>query len=197
MRERYKLPVTTREQVDGAREHIPVLGSLLSIFAKPIKARSREPVTDSISGCSGIHADRPRPRLSGIWNKLTRRSVATPDLRLEVLNLTRHTVLASCVEVAGNTANRRKGLLGRDGLGSGEGLLIRPCEAVHTFGMRFPIDLVYMDRLHQIKKIRSNVRPWRLSACLSAHSVLELAAGTIRESQSRPGDKLKFSPVLK
>jgi uncharacterized membrane protein (UPF0127 family) len=68
---------------------------------------------------------------------------------------------------------------------------------VHTFGMRFPIDLVYMDRLHQIKKIRSNVRPWRLSACLSAHSVLELAAGTIRESQSRPGDKLKFSPVLK
>ena len=71
-----------------------------------------------------------------------------------------------------------------------------PCESVHTFGMKFPIDLVYLDRKKKVKKVRSDVPPWRLSACLSAHSVLELASGTIRTTQTRPGDTLEFSPAL-
>jgi hypothetical protein len=62
--------------------------------------------------------------------------------------------------------------------------------------MKFSIDLVYLDRKKKVKKIRSGVPPWRLSACLSAHSVLELASGTIRMTQTRPGDTLEFSPVL-
>jgi len=73
-------------------------------------------------------------------------------------------------------------------------LWIVPCESVHTFFMRFPIDLVYLDRKHRIKKVRSAVGPWRLSACLSAHSILELPAGTIRATQTQPGDSLEFLP---
>jgi hypothetical protein len=61
--------------------------------------------------------------------------------------------------------------------------------------MRFPIDLVYLDRKRRVKKVRSAVPPWRLSACLSAHSVIELAAGTISNTQTSPGDTLEFSSV--
>jgi hypothetical protein len=114
---------------------------------------------------------------------------------LQVSNLTRKTVLASCMEVADSSAKRGKGLLGRDGLHTGEGLWIIPCEAVHTFWMRFPIDLVYLDRKKRIRKLRGELRPWRLSACLSAHSVLELPSGTIRETRTEPGDTLEFSAV--
>jgi uncharacterized protein len=116
-----------------------------------------------------------------------------PSARLKILNLTRQSMLADCAEVADRGATRRKGLLGRDGLAAGEGLWIVPCESVHTFGMRFPIDLIYLDRDRKVKKVRSGVPPWRLSACLSAHSVLELVTGTIGMTQTRPGDQLEFS----
>ena len=119
-----------------------------------------------------------------------------PNTHLKVSNLTRQAVLADCVEVADDSETRRKGLLGRSGLPAGEGLWIVPCESVHTFGMKFPIDLVYLDRKKKVKKVRSSVPPWRLSACLSAHSVLELASGTITMTQTRPGDTLEFSPAL-
>ena len=120
---------------------------------------------------------------------------ADPEGRMQILNLIRKTHLASNVEIAGSGGKRTKGLLGRKSLAPGEGMWIVPCEAVHTFGMQFPIDLVYLDRGLRIKKLRSSVAPWRLSACLSAHSILELPAGTIRESQSQPGDLLEFSPA--
>jgi uncharacterized membrane protein (UPF0127 family) len=113
--------------------------------------------------------------------------------RMKIANLTRRVILAHRVEVADQGATRRKGLLGRDGLAAGEGLWIVPCESVHTFGMRFPIDLVYLDRHKKVKKVRSGVPPWRLSACLSAHSVVELASGTVHRTQTMPGDKLEFS----
>jgi uncharacterized membrane protein (UPF0127 family) len=117
---------------------------------------------------------------------------AGPQGPLLVRNLTRGTVLATRLEAAHTGAKRRKGLLGRDGLAAGEGLWIAPCESVHTFFMRFPIDLVYLDRDKRIKKARSAVGPWRLSACLSAHSILELPAGTIERSQSERGDTLEI-----
>ena len=131
-------------------------------------------------------------KLSRIFDWLTSQQDA-PEIRLRVSNLTRQTVLASSAELADKGEKRRKGLLGRPQLSPGQGLWILPCEAVHTFGMQFPIDLVYLDRNHRIKKVRSNVPPWRLSACLTAHSVLELASGTIRDTQTKPGDKLEFS----
>jgi uncharacterized protein len=112
----------------------------------------------------------------------------------QVLNLTRGTILATRLEVAGTGESRKKGLLGRESLLPGEGLWIVPCEAVHTFFMRFPIDLVYLDRKHHIRKLRSGVGAWRLSVCVTAHSVVELPAGTIRETRSERGDAVEIGP---
>jgi uncharacterized protein len=131
--------------------------------------------------------------IRSIFSYLIPRPKVKPDLCLRISNLTRKSELAACAEVADNSAKRRKGLLGRQGLGPGEGLWILPCEAIHTFGMQFPIDLVYLDRKMCVRKVKGQVRPWRLSACLSAHSVLELASGTIRATQTRPGDVIQVS----
>jgi uncharacterized membrane protein (UPF0127 family) len=128
-----------------------------------------------------------------IFNRQTPRQNSQPERRLTVTNLTRSTVLATFAEVASSSATRSKGLLGRKGLSAGEGLWIVPCEAVHTFGMRFPIDLVYIDREKRVRKVRSSVRPWRMSACLAAHSILELPSGTVHDTQTVPGDTLAFS----
>jgi len=128
----------------------------------------------------------------GLRNRLASRRQAPQSIPLRVTNMTRNTVLATCMEVAGSAAMRNKGLLGRKQLAPGEGLWISPCEAVHTFWMKFPIDLVYLDRKNRIRKLVSTVPPWRLSACLTAHSVLELPSGTIRETLTQPGDTLEF-----
>jgi uncharacterized membrane protein (UPF0127 family) len=117
------------------------------------------------------------------------------SFNLQVSNLTRQAVLATAVDVADTSATRRKGLLGRKGLASGEGMWIVPGEAVHTFGMQFPIDLVYLDRHHTIRKIKHNVPPGRISGCFSAHSVLELAPGSIRETETKIGDQLLLARV--
>jgi uncharacterized membrane protein (UPF0127 family) len=114
---------------------------------------------------------------------------------MKITNLNRQTVLASAAEVASSGPARRKGLLGRTGLPAGGGLWIVPCESVHTFFMKFPIDLVYIDRKKVVKKVRSNVGPWRMSICFSAHSILELPVGAIRDSLTQRGDQLEFSSV--
>lgn len=116
-----------------------------------------------------------------------------PAPPLRIRNLTRQTEIASCAETADSSATRNKGLLGRTGLPTGGGLWIVPCESVHTFFMKFPLDLVYLDRNKRVKKVRGNVGPWRLSACLSAHSIIELPVGTIANTQTRPGDQLEFA----
>jgi uncharacterized protein len=118
-----------------------------------------------------------------------------PEARLTVTNLSRGTVLATHLELADSGAKRNKGLLGRKGLAVGEGLWIVPCESVHTFFMQFPIDLVYLDRKNRIRKVCHSVPAWRLSVCLSAHSILELPAGTIRDTQTKRGDTLEFTPA--
>jgi uncharacterized membrane protein (UPF0127 family) len=118
-----------------------------------------------------------------------------PETRLTVTNLSRGTVLATALEVADSGPKRNKGLLGRARLADGEGLWIIPCESVHTFFMKFPIDLVYLDRKNRIKKVCDSVPAWRLSVCLSAHSILELPAGTIRSTRTERGDMLEFQPA--
>jgi uncharacterized membrane protein (UPF0127 family) len=125
----------------------------------------------------------------------TAKTEPAAETRLTVKNLTRQTVLATRLEVADTGPKRNKGLLGRDGLEAGGGLWIVPCESVHTFFMRFSIDLVYLDRRNCVRKVRSAVGPWRLSACLSAHSILELPSGVVLGSQTRKGDLLEFSPA--
>jgi uncharacterized protein len=128
-----------------------------------------------------------------VTNHPTQNGTPNHNRRLRICNLTRQTELASAAELADHGAARNKGLLGRTHLPPGSGLWIVPCESVHTFFMKFPIDLVYIDRNKRVKKVRSNVGPWRLSACLSAHSIIELPAGVVHSTQTLPGDQLEFS----
>lgn len=113
--------------------------------------------------------------------------------RLTVSNRTRNAELGNAITIADQASSRRRGLLHHQSLASGEGLWIVPCEAIHTFGMKFSIDLVYLDRSCRVIKVKANVPPRRISACLSAHSVMELACGTIRRTQTAPGDMLDFN----
>ena len=113
-------------------------------------------------------------------------------LQVRVWNRTRDTVLGAAVDVADTSAKRRTGLLKHARLNPGEGLWIVPCESVHTFFMKFPIDLVYVDKRRKVRKVRSRVPAWRLSACLSAHSIVELPAGTVEQTGTQVGDELVF-----
>jgi uncharacterized membrane protein (UPF0127 family) len=99
--------------------------------------------------------------------------------------------------VADTSAKRQKGLLGRDSLPSGHGLWIVPCESIHTWGMRFPIDVLYLDRRKRVRKLRKAMPPWCVSMCLLAHSVVELPAGVIEQSGTQSGDQLniEFRPT--
>jgi uncharacterized protein len=109
-----------------------------------------------------------------------------------VRNQTRNTVLADTAEIADTAAKRRTGLLKQPRLEPGQGLWIVPCEAVHSFGMKFAIDVVYIDRKKKVRKIRPGMVPRRISGCLVAHSVLELPVGVIEASGTQAGDQLSF-----
>lgn len=114
---------------------------------------------------------------------------------VRVLNRTRSTVLATHAEKAGESASRRRGLLGRASLPEGEGLWIVPCEAVHCFFMKFTIDVIFLDRKRRVVKVRPSLKPWRIAGCLRAHSVLELPEGTIQATGTQPGDQLEFEEI--
>ena len=86
-----------------------------------------------------------------------------------------------------------RGLLGRDGLGQGEGLLIKPCGSVHTFFMRFPIDVVFLDRELSVLAVRPEVRPWRTAGTRGAKVVLELAAAEAARLGIEPGMRLRLA----
>jgi len=107
-----------------------------------------------------------------------------------VRNQTRNTVLAGSADMADTSAKRRTGLLKHERLDPGDGLWIVPCESVHTFFMKFPIDLVYLDKQKRVRKVRHRVPAWRFSVCLSAHSILELPAGTLEQTGTQVGDEL-------
>ena len=103
-----------------------------------------------------------------------------------VRNQTRNTVLGDAVEVADTSEKRRVGLLKHARLDPGSGLWIVPCESVHTFFMKFPIDLVYLDKQRKVRKVRHAVPAW----------ILELPAGTAEESGTLPGDELTFQKLM-
>ncbi|MBV8818522.1 MAG: DUF192 domain-containing protein [Acidobacteriaceae bacterium] len=112
--------------------------------------------------------------------------------KLRIWNRTRDALLADRADIADTSEKRRTGLLKHSSLNRGEGLWIAPCEAVHTIGMKFPIDVLYLDKQRRILKVRNSMPKWRVSACLRAHSVLELPAGISEHTQTVPGDQLEF-----
>lgn len=112
--------------------------------------------------------------------------------KLRVRNQSKNTVLGDRVGIADNSATRRTGLLKHSRLEQGEGLWIAPSEAVHTFGMKFPIDVLFLDKKRKVLKIRSDMVRSRMAICLRAHSVLELPSGTAAAMNTVVGDQLEF-----
>ncbi|MEK6275155.1 MAG: DUF192 domain-containing protein [Actinomycetota bacterium] len=93
--------------------------------------------------------------------------------------------------VADTSLTRLRGLLGRSALQEGQGLLLRPAGAIHTWFMRGPIDAVFLDRELVVVGVAPNVRPWRFAAQPGARSVLELAAGESFRRRIAPGSCLR------
>ncbi len=116
---------------------------------------------------------------------------------LTAYNLTRQAWLANELEVAETFFARLAGLMGRGGLSPRTGLWIKACNSVHTFGMRFPIDLVFLNKAHQVVKTWEAVRPYRVVwPVRSATSVIELPAHSLRRSWTQVGDLLEIAPLV-
>ena len=118
-------------------------------------------------------------------------------------NKTKGTVVAANVAAADTPASRSKGLLGRESMAPGEGLWIVqfaaarfvPCPTIHTFFMKFSIDVLFLDADLAVRKVIEDMRPGRLSPWVpSASSILELPAGTLKGSVS-VGDRLEMRPA--
>ena len=101
-------------------------------------------------------------------------------------------VICGRCEVADTALTRMRGLLGRRVLPPGQGLFIEPTWSVHTWFMRFPIDVVFLDRDLTVLKIRKHMGPWRTAARFRARSVLELASGECDRLRLELGDQLAF-----
>jgi uncharacterized membrane protein (UPF0127 family) len=112
-----------------------------------------------------------------------------------VVNRRNGNILTAHAGIANTSELRRRGLLQHESLEEGDGLWIAPCEAVHTFAMKFAIDVLYLDKKKKVVKIRPNMVKSRISFCLTAHSVLELPSGMAEKTETRVGDELEFAKV--
>lgn len=93
---------------------------------------------------------------------------------------------------------RCRGLLGRTSLPRGHGLWLHPCNSIHMFFMKFPIDAVFLDRDHHVVRIDHGIAPWRATPLVvKARSVLEMAAGTCAEAGLNPGHRLTLEKLEK
>mgnify|MGYP001574163575 CR=1 FL=1 len=102
-------------------------------------------------------------------------------------------VLVEHVELALRLRERMKGLLGRRSLGVGRALYLSPCNSVHTFFMRFPLDLVFLDRALVVRRVLRNVPANRIVwGGPGARSVLEVEAGWLSEGSLKPGDRVEL-----
>ena len=113
-------------------------------------------------------------------------------MKLRVRNLTKNTILADRADIADTSATRQRGLLKHTGLGDGEGLWIVPCEGVHSFFMKFAIDVVFINKKKVVTKMRPNMVKSRIAFSFRAHSTIELPVGMIRKSQTTVGDQLEL-----
>src|SRR4051812_11685286 len=103
-------------------------------------------------------------------------------------------VVADRLIGAFDSQTRRTGLLAHQSMPAGVAMIIAPTNAVHTFFMKFAIDLLFVARAGRVVKARSAVAPWRMSAAWGAHAVIELAAGTLHRSVVQAGDRITVVP---
>jgi uncharacterized protein len=148
----------------------------------------------------GLDAFWSRPhKRSTLRRFFSMSSFLTPLLRKSELSyLLRNTrtghEVASELLVAVDSETRRRGLLGRDSLAEGTALIIAPTNAVHTFFMRFPIDIAFVAKNGRVVKVTRDLPAWRMSAAFRAFAVIEMAAGSFTRSGTERGDLLEIVP---
>ena len=103
-------------------------------------------------------------------------------------------VVCERCDVADHLVARMRGLLGRSDLPQGEGILLRPAGSIHTFFMRFPIDVVFLNEENEVVKVVHRLPPWRAAGMKGARSVVELAAGEAESRGIAVGSTLQFDP---
>ena len=109
-----------------------------------------------------------------------------------LVNATKKTVVANRCHFANSVLKRMTGLLGRSSLGAGEGLLIDRCYGIHTFGMRFAIDVLFLDKDLHVMRAINGIVPYRSCAVRKAVYVLELPVGAIQNSRTEAGDQIQI-----
>lgn len=106
-----------------------------------------------------------------------------------IINQSKNRVLAEDAMIANTFFARIKGLLGRKNFEPGQALILKPCDSIHTFFMRFPIDILFVGKDNKVIKAISSLKPFRLTAIyFNATFALELPAGTIQSSSTCRGD---------
>jgi uncharacterized membrane protein (UPF0127 family) len=117
-------------------------------------------------------------------------------LKYSLFNKTKNNVIADNISIADKFWPRLRGLMGKKDLKNDEGLLLAHCNAVHMMFMRFPIDVLFLDRDFVVIKILHNLKPWRTSPIVrGAFQVIELDAGNAVKKGINIGDKLSVSRV--
>ena len=116
--------------------------------------------------------------------------LATPSAPWILRNARHEYVVARTLETAFDREARNRGLLGRSSLADDAALILAPCNSIHTFFMRFAIDVVFVDRDGRVRRTRQALRPWRIQAAPRAFAVVELASGALVRSNTRAGDRL-------
>lgn len=115
--------------------------------------------------------------------------------RGQAFNQTRQRYLATELAIAQTHWSRLRGLLGtfEDDFRNGYGLWIKPCRGVHTLAMRFPIDVVYLDRAGKVVHLEHDLQPWRFSPVrMQAASVIELPSHTVARTETALGDRIEI-----
>lgn len=116
--------------------------------------------------------------------------------RVSAFNVARQALLGDQIRVADNALTGVVGLLGETGLRSGDGLLIKPSQGVHTWGMLFAIDVLVLDAENKVLAMRPQMRPFGVTRIYwAARAVLELPAGMIEKTKCALGDRIEFLPI--
>jgi len=115
--------------------------------------------------------------------------------RLAIVNSRTGMVVADQLLAAFDSASRRAGLLQHGALPDRSAMIIAPSNAIHTFFMKFPIDVAFVGRDGRVRKVREGLQPWRIAAALRAYAVLELPAGALRGTGTVVGDVLEILPA--
>jgi len=115
-----------------------------------------------------------------------------PQSAFKLINRRNGRVLATQLLRAFDSESRRRGLLGVDRLQPGHALIIAPTTAIHTWFMRFPIDVAFVSRDGRVVKVRHQLRPWRMSGVIRGYAVIELPAGTLAAADTVTEDVLSL-----